>query len=174
MSSTPASAPGAGTPAYLQQAYDLTYLSQTAGAGDTVAVVDVGDDLNAQGDLATYRSTYGLPPCTTANGCFTKVNGSGAASPLPSPAGSDWESEISLDLDAVSALCPNCHILLVEASSSSTTALDGGHRVRDQPRRKPGLQQLVGYLERALRRRELLGRRRHRRNRRPRLPRRRR
>ncbi|HEY1713593.1 MAG TPA: hypothetical protein VGG07_11860 [Solirubrobacteraceae bacterium] len=125
MSSTPASAPDAGTPAFLQQAYDLTYLSQTAGAGDTVAVVDVGDDLNAQGDLATYRSTYGLPACTTANGCFTKVNGSGAASPLPSPAGSDWESEISLDLDAVSALCPNCHILLVEASSSSTTALDG-------------------------------------------------
>ncbi|HTU96637.1 MAG TPA: hypothetical protein VMF14_12405, partial [Solirubrobacteraceae bacterium] len=126
MSSTPASAPAAGTPGFLQEAYDLTYLSQTAGAGDTVAVVDVGDDLNAQGDLATYRSTYGLPPCTAANGCFTKVNESGNASPLPSPAGSDWESEISLDLDAVSALCPNCHILLVETSSSSTTDLDAG------------------------------------------------
>ena len=61
MSPAPLSAPAAGTPAYLQQAYDLTYLSQTTGAGDTVAVVDAGDDLSAQGDLATYRSTYGLP-----------------------------------------------------------------------------------------------------------------
>ncbi|MFZ1993210.1 MAG: hypothetical protein WAU75_03810, partial [Solirubrobacteraceae bacterium] len=124
MSSTPVSAPSAGTPAYLQQAYDLTFLSQTAGASDTVAVVDAGDDLNAQGDLATYRSTYGLPPCTTGTGCFAKVNQSGTASPLPSPAGSDWEAETSLDLDAVSAMCPNCHILLVEANSSLTTDLD--------------------------------------------------
>ena len=126
MSSTPASAPGAGTPAYLQQAYDLTYLSQTAGGSDTVAVVDVGDDANAQLDLATYRSTYGLPACTASNGCLTKVNESGAASPLPTPAGSDWESEESLDLDAVSALCPNCHILLVEVNSSSLSDLDAG------------------------------------------------
>jgi hypothetical protein len=126
MSSTPASAPGAGTPAYFQQAYDLTYLSQTAGAGDTVAIVDAGDDINAQLDLATYRSTYGLPPCTAGNGCLSKVNQSGAASPLPSPAGSGWEAEISLDLDAVSALCPNCHILLVETNSSLITDLDAG------------------------------------------------
>ncbi len=126
MSASPASAPGAGTPAYLQQAYDLTYLSQTAGASDTVAIIDAGDDLSAQGDLATYRSTYGLPPCTSGNGCFTKVNQTGGASPMPSPAGSDWEAEISLDLDAVSALCPNCHILLVEANSSQTSDLDTG------------------------------------------------
>jgi hypothetical protein len=126
MSSTPVTAPAAGTPAYLQQAYDLTYLSQTAGASDTVAVVDVGDDLNAQADLATYRSTYGLPACTTSNGCFTKVNQTGTTSPLPSPAGSGWESEISLDLDAVSALCPNCHILLVETTTSSIPDLDAG------------------------------------------------
>src|SRR6185312_8656308 len=90
------------------------------------AIVDSGDDLGAQGDLATYRSTNGLPPCTTANGCFAKVNQNGAASPLPSPAGSDWEAEISLDLDAVSAVCPNCHILLVETNSSSISDLDAG------------------------------------------------
>ena len=126
MSSAPAAAPGAGTPAYLQQAYDLTYLSQTAGGTDTVAVVDAGDDPNAQLDLATYRSTYGLPACTTANGCFSKVNQNGTTSPLPTAAGSDWEAEISLDLDAVSALCPNCHVLLVEANSSSLADLDAG------------------------------------------------
>ncbi|MGH2888189.1 MAG: hypothetical protein ACRDNJ_01030, partial [Solirubrobacteraceae bacterium] len=124
--SSTAAPPTAGTPAYLQQAYDLTYLSQTAGGSDTVAIVDAGDDANAASDLATYRATYGLPPCTVANGCFSKVNQNGGATPLPSSAGADWETEESLDLDAVSALCPNCHILLVEANSSYTSDLAAG------------------------------------------------
>ncbi|HEX4010693.1 MAG TPA: hypothetical protein VHX62_11815 [Solirubrobacteraceae bacterium] len=126
MSSTPASAPSAGTPGYLQEAYDLTYLSQTAGGSDTIAVVDAGDDPNAASDLAAYRSTYGLAACTTANGCFAKVNESGGSTPLPPSAGSDWEEEESLDLDAISALCPNCHILLVETNSASLPDLDAG------------------------------------------------
>ncbi len=119
-----ASAPEPGTPAWLQQAYDLTYLSQTAGGTDTVAIVDVGDDPSAESDLGVFRSTYGLPACTTANLCFEKVNESGNPSPLPQPADSDWESEESLDLDAVSALCPKCKILLVEASTADDTDLD--------------------------------------------------
>src|SRR3954453_10551785 len=102
-------------PADLQSAYKLP--SSTAGSGQTVGIVDAQDDPNAESDLATYRSTYGLPPCTTANGCFRKVNQNGAASPLPaSDAG--WAGEISLDLDMVSAVCPSCKILLVEANSA--------------------------------------------------------
>ncbi len=117
-----AAAPNPGTPGYLQQAYDLSYLSQTRGVGDTIAIVDPFDDPTAESDLAVYRSQYGLPPCTTANQCFTKVNQLGNASPLPARS-STWEQEISLDLDAVSALCPNCHILLVEASSADSADL---------------------------------------------------
>jgi subtilase family serine protease len=111
---------GALGPADLQSAYKLP--SSTAGAGQTVAIVDAQDDPNAESDLATYRSTYGLPPCTTANGCFCKVNQNGAASPLPT-ADAGWAGEISLDVDMVSAICPNCHILLVEASSASLANL---------------------------------------------------
>ena len=126
-SAQPAGAGGAqpepGTPAWLQQAYDVTYLSQTRGAGDTVAIVDAGDDPTAESDLAVFRSAYGLPGCTTANGCFEKVNQSGQSSPLPAP-NSVWEPEESLDIDAVSALCPNCKILLVEASDASDYNLD--------------------------------------------------
>ena len=118
-SSTP---PQAGTPAYLEQAYDLSYLSQTGGEGDTVAIIDAYDDAGAQTDLNMYRSTYGLPACTTSNGCFEKLNENGASSPLPA-ANTGWEEEESLDLDAVSALCPNCHILLVEANSSRSSDL---------------------------------------------------
>ncbi len=122
MTSASAAPPQPGTPAFLQQAYDLTYLSQTAGASDTVAIVDAYDDPTAEADLATYRSNWGLSACTTANGCFRKVNQNGQASPLPA-ADSNWAEEESLDLDAVSALCPNCHILLVEANSNSNTDL---------------------------------------------------
>jgi hypothetical protein len=106
-------------PADIRSAYNL---SGSTSGGRTVAVVDAYDDPNAESDLAVYRSTYGLSACTTANGCFRKVNQSGAASPLPS-ADAGWAEEISLDLDAVSAACPDCRILLVEANSANTSDL---------------------------------------------------
>ena len=113
--------PGPGTPAYLQQAYDLGSLAQTAGSGDTVAVVDAYDDPTAEADLAAYRAQFGLPACTTANGCFRKADENGGTS-YPS-ANRGWDLEISLDLQAVSALCPNCHILLVEAAAADLSDL---------------------------------------------------
>ncbi len=102
-------------PADLQSAYKLP--SATAGSGQTIAIVDAYDDPNAESDLGVYRSQFGLSPCTTASGCFKKVNQSGGTS---YPKGnSGWAQEISLDLDMASAICPNCHILLVEANSNS-------------------------------------------------------
>ncbi len=97
-------------PAELRSAYKLPV---SGGRGQTVAIVDAGDDPRAEADLAIYRTTYGLPACTTANGCFRKINQRGAPGPLPPDEG--WGTEISLDLDMVSAACPSCHILLVEA-----------------------------------------------------------
>jgi subtilase family serine protease len=87
-----------------------------------VAIVDAYDDKNAEADLGTYRSAYGLPACTTANGCFRKVNQSGVQGSYPSN-NQSWAVEISLDLDMVSATCPSCHILLVEATSNASTNL---------------------------------------------------
>ncbi|WP_156960603.1 S53 family peptidase [Amycolatopsis taiwanensis] len=101
-------------PADLRSAYRLP---DAGGDGQTVAIVDAGDNPNAEADLAVYRAAYGLPPCTTGNGCFRKVNQAGEASPLPTDLG--WGSEIALDLDMVSAVCSACHILLVEADSPS-------------------------------------------------------
>jgi subtilase family serine protease len=110
-------------PADLQAAYKLP--STTAGSGQTVAIVDAFDDPTAESDLAQYRSFYGLPPCTTANGCFRKVNESGGTLPMPPP-NPDWDLEISLDLDMVSAVCPNCRILLVETTTNLDTDLYTG------------------------------------------------
>lgn len=101
-------------PADLQSAYSLP--SSTAGAGQTVAIVDAYDDPTAENDLAVYRTQYGLSACTTANGCFKKVNQTGGST--PPAANASWAQEISLDLDMVSAICPNCHILLVESNSA--------------------------------------------------------
>jgi hypothetical protein len=99
-------------PCDIQNAYRLP--SSVGGAGKTVAIVDAQDDPNAESDLAVYRSTFGLPACTTANGCFRKVNVLGQSGNYPSP-DAGWAVEISLDLDMASAVCPNCKILLVEA-----------------------------------------------------------
>jgi hypothetical protein len=100
-------------PADLRSAYRLP---STGGEGQTIALVDAYDDPTAEADLAVYRATYGLPPCTTDNGCFRKANQRGDTAPLPeSGARSGWATETALDLEMASAACPQCHILLVEA-----------------------------------------------------------
>lgn len=107
-------------PSELESAYGLP--SSSAGSGQTVAIVDAYDDPDAESDLAKYRSHYGLSACTTENGCFKKVNQTGGTSyPTPNPS---WAVEISLDLDMVSAACPKCHVLLVEATTNSSANLD--------------------------------------------------
>jgi Putative Ig domain len=107
-------------PSSLQSAYKLP--SSTAGSGETVALVDAYDDPNAASDLATYRSDWGLPACGA--GCFEKVGQTGSTTSLPTASGTTgWATEESLDVDMVSAICPLCKIILVEANSPSTANL---------------------------------------------------
>ena len=114
-----ASAPIGYGPSDLRSAYSLP--ASPAGAGMTVAIVDAYDDPTAEQDLATYRSQFGLPSCSSRSGCFRMVDQSGGRNfPAADPG---WAQEISLDLDMVSAVCPACHILLVEATSSSQANL---------------------------------------------------
>jgi subtilase family serine protease len=109
-----ASAPSGYSPADLWSAYKL---NTNGGSSQTIAIVDAFDDPNAESDLAVYRAQFGLPVCSTANGCFKKVNQSGGTKYPSGDVG--WSEEISLDLDMASAICPNCKILLVEATSNS-------------------------------------------------------
>ena len=107
---------GAYDPSFLRSAYNLNV---SGGTGLTVAIVDAFDDPNAATNLASYRSFFGIPACGT--GCFTKVDQRGGTQyPI---ADRGWAEEISLDLDMVSAICPNCHILLVEADDNSLANL---------------------------------------------------
>ncbi len=114
----PALTPSGYGPGDLASAYNLP---GGGGAGQTVALVDAFDDPNAEADLAIYRSQYGLPACTTANGCFSKIDQRGGTSYPPSDAG--WAGEISLDIDMVSAIAPQAHILLVEADTNDNDNL---------------------------------------------------
>jgi hypothetical protein len=110
---------GGFSPADLRSAYKLP---EAGGSGQTVAIVDAFDDPNANADLKTYREKYGLSACTEVSGCFKKVNQTGEAKNYPE-ANAEWSLEISLDLEMVSAVCPECHILLVEASTNVGNAL---------------------------------------------------
>ena len=113
-SPTPPPAPAGFGPTDIQSAYKL---SGAASGGRAVAIVDAFDDPTAEADLAVYRAQYGLPPCTTANGCFKKIDQNGGTR-YPA-VNTGWAEEIALDLDMVSATCPDCRIVLVEASSAS-------------------------------------------------------
>jgi hypothetical protein len=109
-------------PTDLRRAYKLTKASPNRAKGKTIAIVDAFSDPKAASDLAHYRKIFHLPPCTRANGCLHIVNQNGKRSPLPH-ARADWAGEISLDLDMVSAICPKCHILLVESKNALTSNL---------------------------------------------------
>jgi Subtilase family len=102
------------TPKDLWKAYDLP--AQTNGAGQTIALVDAYDDPTAVTDLAIYRKKFQLPPCTEKDQCFRKVGQTG--SPFHLPKGDSWRGEESLDIDMASAVCPKCHIILMEATTN--------------------------------------------------------
>jgi len=102
-------------PADLKSAYALP---ASPNGSPTIAIVDAFGYPNAETDMATYRAQFGLPACTSATGCFRKVNQNGATSPLPAT-DTGWSQETALDLDMASAICPTCKIILVEASSAS-------------------------------------------------------
>jgi len=103
---------GLGAPD-IRSAYNLT-----ASTGGTVVIVDAYHYPEAEADLGVFRSYYGLPPCTKANGCFQQLNQNGGTT-VTARANSGWILEEALDLDAVSAACPGCKIVLIEADSNS-------------------------------------------------------
>lgn len=114
------SAPTGLSPARIKSVYQFP-TGLRAGAGKTIAIVDAYNDPTAEKDLAVFSSKYGLPQCTTANGCFRKVNQSGGTS-FPS-VNSGWALEISLDIEWAHAIAPGARILLVEAKSTSISNL---------------------------------------------------
>ncbi len=116
----PNASPTGLSPATIESVYSFS-TSSTAGSGKTIAIVDAYNDPNIESDLGVFDSQYGLPACTTANGCFTKVNQNGGTSYPRNNSG--WALEISLDVEWAHAIAPGAKILLVEAKTNSFTNL---------------------------------------------------
>jgi hypothetical protein len=111
---------GFGPPA-LRSAYQILPIQPPHAApgpsSPVIALVAAYGYAKAESDLAVYRRQFGLPPCTTANGCFAKYNQVGVAGAYP--AGRfGWSQEQALDLDMASAMCPSCRIILVQANTA--------------------------------------------------------
>ena len=117
-------------PADLQAVYALG----TGTGTPTVAIVDAYDNPNVALDLSVYRRQFGLPLCAGADavtpaatdvtscGILKKVSQTGSTTSYPT-SNVGWGQEIALDVEMVSAICPNCKTLLVEASTNSYTNL---------------------------------------------------
>jgi subtilase family serine protease len=109
-------APTGLSPATITSVYNFP-TSSSAGFGKTIAIVDAYDDPSAESDLGVFSQQFGLPACTTASGCFQKVNQTGGtAYPRKDPG---WALEISLDVQWAHAVAPGAKILLVEATTNS-------------------------------------------------------
>ncbi|MEO6773304.1 MAG: S53 family peptidase [Kofleriaceae bacterium] len=109
-------------PADLQAAYKIP---MTITGTPIVAIVDAYGYPALESDLAAYRTQYGLPACTIANGCLKIVNQTGGATlPGAPPANDDWTIETALDVDMASAACPSCKILVVQATDDQGNGLE--------------------------------------------------
>jgi subtilase family serine protease len=125
------------TPADLSSlyAYPAPWAQGSAGAGQTVAIVVAGDYALAESDLGVYRQHFGLPPCTSLSGCLKKVGAAatGQAAQVATSASVSahpttvsaigWAGETDTDTEMVSAVCPNCKIVIAEAASDSMVDL---------------------------------------------------
>ena len=115
------------TPAQIRHAYGFDQVGflagkdpNSAGAGQTIAIVDVYDDPNILADANHFSVTFGLPQFNNGTGSprFTKVNENGSASgPFPR-ANASWAAEIALDVEWAHAIAPAANIILVESSST--------------------------------------------------------
>jgi subtilase family serine protease len=106
--------PAGYQPADLRSAYNF---HDTGVRSTIIAIVDAYHYPTAEADLNTYRTQFGIPPCTRINGCFHQVNQHGGTRSFP-PVNLGWNQEEALDIEMASAVCPKCQILIVEADNN--------------------------------------------------------
>lgn len=112
---TPSAGPTGYGPLHLQEAYSLRDV-RIKGKGQIIALVDAFHDPTAEADLGTFDTQFGLPACTTANGCFQVVYQTGIRPPADT---SGWSNEIAIDTQWAHAIAPGAAIMLVEANSNT-------------------------------------------------------
>ncbi|KTD00484.1 S53 family peptidase [Fluoribacter gormanii] len=111
---TPHFMPTGLTPSQVRVAYGFNSVN-SQGKGQVIAIVDAFDDPKIEADLGVFSKHFGLPACTTANGCFKKIYASGKKPKTDA----GWAGEIALDVEWVHAVAPAAKIILVEAADDS-------------------------------------------------------
>jgi subtilase family serine protease len=102
--------PAGMTPTEIKSIY---HLPQSGGRG-TIAIIGAYSDKTLESDLGVFDRAFGLPSCTTANGCLEMHP---TATGINTNAG--WAMETSLDVQWAHAIAPKAKILLVEAVTPS-------------------------------------------------------
>ncbi|OLC35192.1 MAG: hypothetical protein AUH84_03675, partial [Thaumarchaeota archaeon 13_1_40CM_4_38_7] len=97
------------------------------GYGQVIGIVDWYYDANIESDLGTFSQYYGLPSCTTSNGCLNILVEDGTPTNPNVPDNIPTDIEISLDVEWVHAIAPGASILLVNAASNNIYDLLGGN-----------------------------------------------
>ncbi|HEV3091263.1 MAG TPA: hypothetical protein VGX91_07440 [Candidatus Cybelea sp.] len=101
----------------LEAAYKLTS-HLNLGGNQKVAIVTVGDNPNVTSDVQTYRVAFALP----VPAHLKKYNQLGQQFAYP-PGNVSWGLNTDMAAEMISASCPKCHILVVEANSANWSDL---------------------------------------------------
>jgi subtilase family serine protease len=109
--SPPATQPSGIFPAQMRAAYRYNAIPNQ-GQNIVIGISDACDDPDIEADLGVFSSQFGLPACTTQNGCFTVIS----QSDLCSGHSGNWALEQSLDVEWAHAMAPGAKIVLVQSS----------------------------------------------------------
>ena len=105
-------------PSQLRHAYGFDQVTNQ-GSGQVIGIVDAYDDPSIESDLGVFNRQFGLPVCSSSNGCFRKVYANGRK-----PAtNANWGIEIALDVEWAHAIAPQAKIVLVESATNSLADL---------------------------------------------------
>ena len=115
----PSAGPSGFSPGRMLEAYSFRNV-KNKGAGQVIALIDAYDDPNAEADLGAFSTQFGLPACTTANGCFKLLYENGTQPPADT---TGWSNEIAIDTQWAHSIAPAATIMLLEAQSNSTDDL---------------------------------------------------
>jgi hypothetical protein len=125
--------PSAMTPTDVLAAYSIP--ASTSAGGAIVALVDL-PSTNAMTDVNTYRTYFGIPtlPACPVNSagvptpggvaCFARVGTDATVNTVTTTDCPGWSGETALDIEMVSAACPDCSIVVVEAVDAFGSDLD--------------------------------------------------
>ena len=97
------------TPSQIRTAYGFNQVTQD-GTGQTISIIDFGNDTSVASDLAQFDSHYGL-----AAGNLTVIDNSAGTTATGS-----FLLETSLDIQAAHAIAPGANIVLIELPTDAT------------------------------------------------------